>query len=154
MDSVTKIEIVLENCDCITLDPKEVEYLTFDDITIDISSISRYKPVVNAKSFIMKLNEKANRKYDSIFEDSFANHDYDVFNRLHNTGDITQIHLTDIKGEEQMFFINWEGEQPYINVGQFSVKGKDQLLVGANQDKFKDIIEYFEAEEAYYANQN
>ena len=89
---LSKIELRLENCDVITLNNKEIEYLSIDNIkkNIWVQSGDAYDKTY-CDSFSIVLNKSANRKYYE-FEQNDTEFEANIFERLKDR-DITSIKL-------------------------------------------------------------
>lgn len=106
MKEVESIELVLENCESITVKRKYIGDFWCDDITstvarIAMNSISKYQ---KCKEFFLSLHKDADGIYNSFGSPSKST----VFTRLTDFPDITSVNVKYKDGSEEMYFVPWE----------------------------------------------
>lgn len=117
MIEVTSIEIVLENCECYEFPATDLGYFVLSDITTSISRCG-----MNMVSKDQYVGNVVMEIFDNhrIQKDDFdANKDIDVFKRIDDDPDITQICLHYIDGTQETLFVDW-GMEKYSNSNQTS----------------------------------
>lgn len=123
MIELTSIEIVLENCECYEFPANDLGEFELKDIT---TSVERY-----AMNCVSK-NQSVSTVVMEIFSDHStqkatfdANETIDVFERINNDSDITQICLHYIDGTQETLLVDWDdAEDTYRNVNQTSYINK------------------------------
>lgn len=123
MIEVTSIEIVLENCECYEFPATDLGYFAFNDITTSIGRCA-----MNMVSKDQYVGNVVMEIFDNhrIQKDSFdTNKDRDIFKRINDDPDITQICLHYIDGTEETLFVDWDDEDDaYHNSNQTSYINK------------------------------
>lgn len=117
MLELDRIEIVLENCECYEFPATDLGYFTLSDITTCIGrcAMNMVAKDLYVGTVIMEIfNNHRIQKYD--FD---ANQNIDVFKRINDDKDITQICLHYIDGTEETLFVDW-GSAEYTNPNQSS----------------------------------
>ena len=118
MLELTSIEIVLENCECYEFPATDLGSFALNDITTSIgrcamNMVSKDQCVGNV---VMEIFDN-----HRIQKDDFdANKDIDVFKRIDDDPDITQICLHYIDGTQETLFVDWGNDEEYKNSNQTS----------------------------------
>lgn len=150
MKNIKRVKIVLENVDSIKVNADEINFLEFSNVSYCMSIRNHHKLKMKADSFVMELNNLANRDYDSVYTSSFPKDNYNIFNRL-ELRDITSIELYDATSKMERYYIDWSGDNPNYDKSQFCLRGKgfhdegEVLLVGSNEEKNQGYIDHFKA---------
>lgn len=130
------LTLILENCDQIYLDPKDVVFLNVSNLTTNIRvENGEVRKWYKASKLDLTLLSSAN-----IECDRFGNK-YKIFDRLLNYPDITSIIIEYEDGSSEQIFVEWEDLTPNgcDNKYQESVMVGDNLLVTISPTHKKDI---------------
>lgn len=93
------IALVLENCEVVTIDKKNLGHFYIGDIKTSYSRGDKY--LVKSQicdEFIVEISRDLNQ-----------------IERLHKCNDITQIWIEDVNGREEQFFVKWDENDKYFN---------------------------------------
>lgn len=106
MNEVESIELVLENCESITIERKYIGDFWCEDITttvarIAMNSISKYQ---KCKEFFLSIHKDADCIYNSFGSPS----KYTAFTRLTDFPDITSVNVKYKDGIKETYFVTWE----------------------------------------------
>lgn len=130
------LTLILENCDQIYLDPKDVVFLNVSNLTTNIRvENGEVRKWYKASKLDLTLLSSAN-----IECDRFGNK-YKIFDRLLNYLDITSIIIEYEDGSSEQIFVEWEDLTPNgcDNKYQESVMVGDNLLIAISPTHKKDI---------------
>lgn len=130
------LTLILENCDQIYLDPKDVVFLNVSNLTTNIRvENGEVRKWYKASKLDLTLLSSAN-----IECDRFGNK-YKIFDRLLNYPDITSIIIEYEDGSSEQIFVEWEDLTPNgcDNKYQESVMVGDNLLIAISPTHKKDI---------------
>ena len=130
------LTLILENCDQIYLDPKDVALLNVLNLTTNIRvENGEVRKWYKASKLDLNILASAN-----IEVDRFGNK-YKVFDRLLSYPDITSIIIEYEDGSSEQIFVEWEDLTPNgcDNKYQESVMVGDNLLVTISPTHKKDI---------------
>lgn len=130
------LTLILENCDQIYLDPKDVVFLNISNLTTNIRvENGEVRKWYKASKLDLTLLSSAN-----IECDRFGNK-YKIFDRLLNYPDITSIIIEYEDGSSEQIFVEWEDLTPNgcDNKYQESVMVGDNLLIAISPTHKKDI---------------
>lgn len=130
------LTLILENCDQIYLDPKDVVFLNVSNLTTNIRvENGEVRKWYKASKLDLTLLSSANIKCDR-----FGNK-YKIFDRLLNYPDITSIIIEYEDGSSEQIFVEWEDLTPNgcDNKYQESVMVGDNLLIAISSTHKKDI---------------
>lgn len=136
---IEAVDVVLENCDVIRLDAKNVQDLRINNFSL---SLSCGTALTIADSFLVRISN-ASDSYESIFGD------YDSENTIHGRlsqgKDVTAITFVYCDGETEDYAINWSGDNPNYDDSQFSYYNSedDELLIGSKGEIYQETIEHF-----------
>lgn len=130
------LTLILENCDQIYLDPKDVVFLNVSNLTTNIRvENGEVRKWYKASKLDLTLLSSANTECDR-----FGNK-YKIFDRLLNYPDITSIIIEYEDGSSEQIFVEWEDLTPNgcDNKYQESVMVGDNLLIAISPTHKKDI---------------
>ncbi len=151
MKNVKSVNLILENCEVINIEPQYLGQLFLDKIRtkvyrIAMNSISRMQ-VVNRVA--IEIFSEANVPYDSFGEESKET----IFERLTNYNDITQIELIydDDCRDTELFIVNWEDDDKCgctnkLQKSYISKPGNLYITIGRKL-KLKDVFDKEEIED-------
>lgn len=130
------LTLILENCDQIYLDPKDVVFLNVSNLTTNVrienGEVSRW---YKASKLDLTILASANVEVDRFGSK------YKVFDRLLSYPDITSIIIEYEDGSSEQIFVEWEDLTPNgcDNKYQESVMVGDNLLIAISPTHKKDI---------------
>lgn len=130
------LTLILENCDQIYLDPKDVAFLNISNLTTNIEvENGNVRKWYKASKLDLTLLSSANIECDR-FGDK-----YKVFDRLLSYPDITSIIIEYEDESSEQIFVEWEDLTPNgcDNKYQESVMVGDNLLIVISPTHKKDI---------------
>lgn len=130
------LTLILENCDQIYLDPKDVVFLNISNLTTNIRvENGEVRKWYKASKLDLTLLSSANIECDRFGSK------YKVFDRLLNYPDITSIIIEYEDGSSEQIFVEWEDLTPNgcDNKYQESVMVGDNLLIAISPTHKKDI---------------
>lgn len=151
MKNVKSVNLILENCEVINIEPQYLGQLLLDKIRtkvyrIAMNSISKMQ-VVNRVA--IEIFSEANVPYDSFGEESKET----IFERLSNYNDIAQIELIydDDCKDTEIFVVNWEDDDKCgctnkLQKSYISKPGNLYITIGRKL-KFKDVFDKEEIED-------
>src|SRR5690606_31857933 len=129
------VEIVLENCEVITIPAEDFEYLSIQDVKESCYIHSSSFRVDKISSDIhMAIKDSANilENYPSM---TFEEQTQLPFDRLLNYADITQIHFKfEDKNESYVVYVDWHDEDEYSNRYQKGEFEDGQLIIIINEE--------------------
>lgn len=147
MESVKKVMLVLENCEMIELNVEEIDYIDIAPIKRvyvheGVGNKSELKCAMSIDNFCIRLNKKSERTYKHDFDNwMLPQH---LQNRLKQC-DIVSIVLVDGDKNEEEYIINWSGDNPNHDEGQFYFTNKGTFIIGSGLDYYKqDFINNWE----------
>lgn len=141
------LTLILENCDQIYLDPKDVVFLNVSNLTTNIRvENGEVRKWYKASKLDLTLLSSAN-----IECDRFGNK-YKIFDRLLNYPDITSIIIEYEDGSSEQIFVEWEDLTPNgcDNKYQESIMVGDNLLIAISPTHKKDIEDILEGGLDFY----
>ena len=148
MNTVKKIELVLENCEVLEFEPKFFYECTLEDIKEKVrrdacNSISKIKSAGLIMLAINKEADRINKPFGAEFENPET-----IFERLTKYNDITSICLTFEDGIEERYYVNYdEGDKegmlgaPNINQDSFINEHGHLFLTICADKKLKDLFD-------------
>lgn len=151
MKNVKSVNLILENCEVINIEPQYLGQLLLDKIRtkvyrIAMNSISKMQ-VVNRVA--IEIFSEANVPYDSFGEESKET----IFERLTNYNDIAQIELIydDDCKDTEIFVVNWEDDDKCgctnkLQKSYISKPGNLYITIGRKL-KLKDVFDKEEIED-------
>ena len=115
----SKIRIIFENCDSITLPEDDIEYFYADNINFDITAQDGYVSVYNtSNNILISIRKSAFDKYTE-FKPMLTDEDEIEYHKLKNrinSSDITQIYLLDDEDNElESIFVKWSDDDEFHN---------------------------------------
>lgn len=151
------ITFVLENCDVITIDGKYIGTFLVDDIQTSISRVAcnSIMKMDIANTIVIEIHKDANKKR-CPFGSNFNDNGHMTFDRFKECNDITSIEFkleeTYVEKEkepyieEYNYFVDWVGDNDYINEAQTTYISNDKnLYIVIAKDK--NIEDFFDLEE-------
>lgn len=139
------LTLILENCDQIYLDPKDIVFLNISNLTTNIRvENGEVRKCYKASKLDLTLLSSTNVECDRFGSK------YKVFDRLLSHPDITSIIIEYEDGSSEQIFVEWEDLTPNgcDNKYQESVMVGDNLLVTISPTHKKDIkgiLKYLES---------
>ncbi len=154
-EQISKVEIVLENCEMITIEGKHIGAFDLDDITYSISRIAcnYIDEMYTCKNFSISIHTDSNSNKESkwtmgMLEDEQRN----PLERIHKYNDITSIYVYFSNNEvPKKFYVSWSGDD-YHNDYQKTYINKfgDLFIVISEENKLEDIFNLEEIEDEQY----
>ncbi len=144
-----RVTLVLENCDCITIEGKHIEKFSVEDIKMSIrkTSVNSIKKTDTVHHFAIKIDKNANvDRYP--FEQEYEDMKEKTFDRLLEYNDITQIEFNLIadtnknRREHYHYYLTWKSEDENNNPAQKSRLDKDGNLYILVDESMK-LDDYF-----------
>lgn len=144
MKFIKGIELVLENCDTITIDSEYIGAIFLDDIKRDIwrCATNAIMDAETADHFAIEIFKEVGN-YNSWLE----NEDMSVFDRLTAWQDITSVIVNYNNDEQETFFVHYDDNNIFCGNNKYqksyiSAVGNLYIVVS----KSKNIEDYFEKE--------
>lgn len=118
MKEVQSVTLVLENCEFLTFDQKDIGHFWCDEITSTIARIAcnAITRLDYCKEFFIQLRNTANQTYDSFGGPS----EHTTFERLHTFDDVTSVEVTYDDGSVDSCNVPWNEGNEYSNKFQTS----------------------------------
>lgn len=139
MENVSKVVLVLENCEEIELSSEEIDFIDMGGVKKVLSRVigqDKLRASILIDHFCIELNEKSDRLYTS-----FAT-TIDIHKRL-KCCDVVCIVLIDDQNEQEEYVIDWTGDNPNYDLSQFYFTNKQEMLIGSKSDMYEEEIEHF-----------
>ena len=125
---IKNIDIVLENCEVITIPKQHIGLFTIDKIKRKISRVAcnAIDDYLVAKEFSVQIHKDADIE-NNICE-NFRDYSKSPFKRLTDYNDITHIYVIYEDDTIEEFCIKWYGDSDCYNEHQYSKLGEDGHL--------------------------
>lgn len=139
MLELDSIEIVLENCECYEFPATDLGYFVLSEITTSIGRCGMN--VVSKDQYVGNVVMEIFDNHRIQKDDFDANKDIDVFKRIHDDPDITQLCLHYIDGTQETLFVEWRLEK-YNNSNQTSYindLGWLYLVISSKKDVYEEF---------------
>ena len=150
---IKKIEIVLENCEVITVDGEYIGDFSCDDIKHSIHRMgcNYIGESLVCKDFLMSIHRDCALNDTQEFIMGSLNEKRNPLQRINNYRDITSIyiHFTDEKKEPKQIYVKWNDDCEWSNyyqkthINQFG----DLFIVVSKDLKFADVFDMEEIED-------
>ena len=143
--NVSKINLILENCDVVTIPIEDVDYFSIDKIsefgvcTSEDNDFELRKYAENVKLIISPGGNRSHIPF-GILDDRETK----VFDRLTKFNDICQIELIADNGISQLYFVDWNGSDDFNNTYQKSCMDGEYLRILI--DKTETLSEFLDIE--------
>lgn len=162
---IRKLELVLENCEVVTIDGKYIGDFHIGDIRKELSRMAcnHIDLMEVCHDFCLEIHKDANKRYAPFGDEKSSTL---TFDRLMQYNDITSIivHLYDQYNEEtkndeskdqvEHYYVQWEGESDYENDVQHSKVAKTgwfYMTIGKDVN-LEDMFQADEVDDAEYAD--
>lgn len=150
MNKLSKVELVMENFECVSLDAKSVLGLSLGGVdkmycqngaqlkrvTVDNTD---FEDIPTIDSFLVRLTAEAAMQQEKYWAGT-PGEEMKISDRL-SAGNIAQIILFGENGEEEKYAVKWSNEyNPNFDEAQFSCFGSDgSFFIGAKFEKYVDL---------------
>jgi len=150
---IKQIELILENCDVITIDGKYIGDFLIDNIHTSIARIAcnAIEEMRYADTIMMEIHKDANKIRYQFGQTDVEEFEQLTFDRLIGCGDITSITFelvneNDTHSKKHHYYVNWTGDSDYVNEAQKSyISECGHLYIVISKDD--DISDFFDMEE-------
>lgn len=152
-DEINKIEIVLENCEVITVDGKYIGDFSCEGIEHSISRVAcnSIKESYTCKDFSMSIHRDCSLNDIEEWTLGVSDIKRDPLKRINNYNDITSIYIYFTKDKEnpKQIYVKWGGDSDYNNEYQKSYINKfgDLFIVVSEDLKLGDVFDMREIED-------
>ena len=148
-NEIKKIEIILENCEVITIDGVHIGDFEVSGLETKIRRVacnSISKSTV-ANKFLMSVYRDANIGKPSMWTVGGLNELTKGLDRLHNSKDITSIEIHYSDDTSEQIFVTWGGNSDYNNTFQEShINKKGDLFISVEENiNEEDFREFYSA---------
>jgi hypothetical protein len=138
-----QIELVLENCEVITVERKYLGSIYMSNFT---EIISRHRKSLIQSTVVNEFAIEIHRSLDETVAKQGLFDDYNPIQRLNKFNDITQLEITYEDGTKKHFYTHWHDDDEYNNryqknkLNQF---GDLYIVISENNDIDQYFNEYF-----------
>jgi len=148
---IEKIELLLENCEIITVEGKHIGDLQIENIVYSINRMAcnYIAERFMCKSFSMSIHRDCalNTKIETTF--GKANEERNPVQRIHDHKDIVSVHIHFSDGIEKHIYLEWDGESGYENKYQDTYINNfgDLFIVAGMNKKIEDVFDLTKIED-------
>jgi len=151
-EEIQKIIIILENCECITVEGKHIGDLNIKNISFSIRRVAcnSIQKMYCCSEFAISIHADCslNKKSEWTLGEIDAE-ERDPIERLYKCNDITSVDIYFNTGECQQVFVPWNEEDDYTNKYQKTYINKfgDLYIVVSKNTEFDDVFDREEIED-------
>jgi hypothetical protein len=149
--NINKIELVLENCEVIVVEGKNIGQLDIGDIKYSIrrTACNYIDEMLSCEHFYLTINRAGNINSKTVWTLGESEQERNSFERIHRHPDITSayIYFKDNDKPKQIY-VPWDGESDYHNDAQKTYLNKfgDLFIVIEKDTKLEDVFDLEEIE--------
>ena len=149
---IEKIELLLENCEIITVEGKHIGDLQIENIVYSINRMACNYIAERflCQSFSMSIHRDSALNTKMEFTLGEVDEERNPIQRIHDHKDIVSVHIHFSDGIEKHIYVKWDGESEYENKYQDThINNFGDLFIVVDKDKkVKDIFNLDEIEDA------
>lgn len=149
-EQIKKIELVLENCECVNIEGKYIGHLSMENIKRSINRVA--SNAIFDMSICGHFSISINRKAE--YDESSGEELFDGFGkqspleRLLNYPDITSVYIHFSDGKTEQFYVEWDGgECDNDNQKTYMNEFGDLFIVIDKELKLEDVFDVEEIED-------
>jgi hypothetical protein len=145
MKEIICIDIVLENCEIITVKVEDLNYFQMPNITRSIGKPNYHKTISNtlrAEGLFLAISLDAN--YHDSFKCTWHNGKVTPFDRLLEHKDIVSVDIIYADGTNEYIYAPWGGDSDYVNEYQTLKTHKETGDLYIAVSKKEKVDSYFE----------
>lgn len=152
-EEIKKIEIILENCEVITVDGKYIGDFNCNNIEYSINRMgcNYIGETYTCKDFSMSIHKDCGLNNKEEWSFGIFDRKSNPLKRINDYKDITsiRIHFTDDKKDAKQIYVKWGGDNDYINEYQESYINKfgDLFIVVSKDLKLEEVFDLEEIED-------
>lgn len=149
MKDIKSLDIVFENCECISIETKYLYGFSLSGIDVSISRIALncIHKMNSVKHTEIVICRDADKEYKPFGVDEYKT---TVFDRISTDKDITSLYLRYQDGTEECYYPKWGGDSDYINTYQHSCITPKGNLVLVIDEEYDSIDTYFNKTETNF----